>query len=152
MSFKIVAEGPSFDDLATTVSNFELKKGTKVRFEMDLNMPVAFLFNVAGIEHLFSIDGLDLKDVHGEGWSTAVVEAEADPAWLLGVIAFIKAHWVAIAIGGIVLYTLVSFLRMLVDIVPDSDFLKWIVLGVGCVLGYRLLRERAGKWTGKEET
>ena len=152
MAFKVVAQGKALDELAATVGNFELKKGTKIRFEMDLNMPVAFLFNVAGIEHLFSIDGVDVTDVRGEGWSTAIVESVADPVWLFGAIAFIKAHWVAIAIGGIILYALVSFLRMLVDIVPDSDFLKWIVLGVGCVLGYRLLRERAGKWTGKEET
>ncbi|MBA7706936.1 hypothetical protein ES703_115795 [subsurface metagenome] len=148
MSWKTVAQGKSLDELAATVSNFELKKGTKIRFEMDLNMPVAFLFDVAGAEHLFRIDGVDVQDVHGEGWSKAVIDAEADPAWLLAIIAFIKAHWVAIIIGSIILYTLVSFLRMLVDIIPDSEWIKWIVIGLGLIFGYRLLRQREEKRAG----
>ncbi|MBA7597127.1 hypothetical protein ES703_04122 [subsurface metagenome] len=144
--WQTVARGDSLDELAATVANFELKKGTKIRFEMDLNMPVAFLFDMAGAEHLFSMpEGVDLVDVYGEGWSKAVVEAEADPAWLVGILVFIRAHWIAIVVGAYLLSVIVSFIRMLADIIPDLDldWLKWIVLGVVAVLGYRLLRKKA---------
>lgn len=48
-------------------------------------------------------EGLDLTDVHGEGWSTAVIEAESDPAWLIAILLFIKAHWAVILVSGLVL-------------------------------------------------
>lgn len=146
--WQTVAEGTSLDELAATVADFELKKGTKIRFEMDLGMPVASLFDVAGVEHLFSMpEGIDLIDVYGEGWSKAVIEAEADPAWLLAIVAFVKAHWIAIVIGTFVLLVLVSFIRISADIPkiipPLADWTKWGVIGLAVVLTYLLLRKKA---------
>jgi len=142
MPWKTVAQGRSIDELAATVKDFELTKGTKVRFEMDLNMPVAFLFDIAGIEHLFSIDGVDILDVYGEGSRTVVVEAEADPAWLAGILVFIRTHWVAIAVGSYLLSVIVEGIRMLADIVPDMAWLKWAVIGVVAFFGIRLWTQR----------
>ncbi|MBA7620266.1 hypothetical protein ES703_27612 [subsurface metagenome] len=152
--WKTVAEGKSIDELVATVGNFELKKGTKIRFEMDLNMPVAFVFDLAGVEHLFSIDGVDIKDVYGEGLWKAVIEAEADPAWLVAILAFIRAHWIAIVIGGIILYTLISAVRMLVFIaeIITVEWLKWGIIGGGLILGYLILSRRSDKGIGKEKT
>lgn len=145
--WKTIAQGGSLDQLAATVGNFELKKGTKIRFEMNLNMPVAFLFDVAGAEHLFHIDGVDINDVYGEGWSKAVIEAESDPVWLLALIAFIRAHWVALVIGGFILAALVSFIWVSADIAeiipPLVDWTMWVVIGLAVVLGYQLLRKKA---------
>ena len=149
MPWKTVAQGRSLDELAATVKDFELTKGTKIRFELDLNMPVSFLFDVAGIEHLFSIEGVDITDVYGEGWSRGVIEAEADPAWLAAIVAWVGAHWVAIAIGGILLYTVVSFLRMLVDVLPPPALVKWAVIGMGLYLGYQILRQRGAQRVGQ---
>lgn len=147
MAFEVVAQGNSLGELAATVADFELKKGTKIRFEMDLKLPVASLFDVAGVEHLFSIDGVDIKDVYGEGWSKAVIEAEADPAWLAAIVLFVRAHWVAILIGMFVLGILVSGIVMSADIAdiipPLVDWTKWVVIGFAVVLGYKLLRKKA---------
>lgn len=146
MPWKVVAQGNSLNQLAATVGNFELKKGVPIRFEMNLNMPVAFLFDVAGAEHLFHIDGVDINDVYGEGWSKAVVEATSDPVWLVALIAFVKAHWVAILIGGFILLALVSFITVsanIPEIIPPLvDWTMWIVIGLAVVLGYKLLSER----------
>lgn len=145
--WKTIAQGGSLDQLAATVGNFELKKGTPIRFEMNLNMPVAFLFDVAGAEHLFHIDGVDINDVYGEGWSKVVVEAESDPAWLLAIVAFVKAHWVGILIGAFVLGALVLFTTVSADIAeiipPLVDWTMWVVIGLAVVLGYKLLKKKA---------
>ena len=69
---------------------------------------------VAGVEAIFQArvpEGLTVIDVYGEG-SKAIIEMEADPVWLVAFLGFIKAHWLAIMIGGLTLIALIAFMRI----------------------------------------
>ena len=94
-----VAEGASLDELSMIVGDMEMPKGTKMRVVM--NTSVSWAFDMAGAELAFSgsvPEGMELVDVWGEN-GQAIVEMEADPAFLAPVIAWIAAHWVALFIG-----------------------------------------------------
>ena len=138
----VVAEGATIDGLQATVPNFDLPSGTPVKFTMSLNMPVAFLFDAAGVDSLFSLpEGLNMVDVHGEGWSTVVVDAKANSPTLAAVLAWVAAHWVAILIGGFILWALVSLIKMtayIAEMIP-VDWLKWAVLGAALYFGYQAI-------------
>ena len=142
MAWKKVAEGRSFTDLEELVSDMELPKGSKVRVVMDTSMP--WLFDMAGAEWVFKPfvpEGLDLLDVYGEG-NQGIVDMEADPAWLLAVLAFIKAHWLAIIISGFVLTVIVSFIRVMVEVVKAPTAFPAIAVIIGVVLIGMVLMNR----------
>ena len=114
--WQIVAEGVSFSDLEATVADMQLTKGTQVRVVMDTWAPWAF--DIAGAELVFKPfipDGLDLIDVYGEG-SQGIVDMEADPAWLVAALAFIKAHWLAITIAGFILTAIIMSIIVMVKV------------------------------------
>lgn len=134
--WETVAEGTSFSDLKSLVGEMELPKGAKVKVIMDLKVPVGFVFDAPGAEWFFkpfTPDGMEILDVYGEG-SQGIVEMEADPAWLLGILAFIKAHWLAILIATFVLGAIITFIRIMVQIAgPGPLGIPWWVWLVGGV-------------------
>lgn len=143
--WKTVAEGTSLEDLASNVGEMELSKGTKVRAVLDMPGWHA-LMDVAGAELVvaqFLPPGMDILDVWGED-GKGYIEMEADPAWLLAILAFMKAHWLAIIISGFVLMALVSFIRVMVWTVaaPQNAFAIVVVAG-GALILIQILRRRA---------
>lgn len=140
-----VAQGISLADLAATVSDMELPKGTKMRVVMDLKYPVAWAFDVAGAELLFRPfvpEGMTLVDVYGEG-SQGFIDMEADPAWLLTTLAFIKAHWLAITIAGFTLALLISFIYIAIKVPAIVQIPIWLIIGaIGGAVGIIYLGSR----------
>jgi len=134
-SWKVVAEGTNLWDLRSTVGELELPKGSKVRIVMDTWAPWAF--DVAGAELIFRPfipDGLALIDVYGEA-GQGIVDMEADPAWLLAVLVFIKSHWLAITIAGFVLTAIIASIIVLVKIaVAPALPVAAIAIGGGLAL------------------
>jgi hypothetical protein len=129
MAWVTVAEGAALGELQPTVEDLELPKGAPLRAVIDLKVPVGPAFDLAGAELVFKSwapDGTVVTDVHSEGLINAVVEMQADPAWLLAVVAFIKAHWVAILISGLALAALVAFIKL----EAPEEFVKGIAKGI----------------------
>jgi len=135
-----VAKGTTIDGLNPTVGDFELRKGCPIRFAMDLKLPVAKSFDLFGAELIFRgamPEGVDLIDVHSEGNYRVVVEAEADPVWLLAAVAFVKVHWVSLLLGAIALTFTLGFLVMTIKMDVPEEFVaglagitKWVVIGI----------------------
>lgn len=116
--WQTVAQGVNLWDLEATVADMKLPKGSDLMVVMDLKLPLGWAFDVAGAELLFKPfvpDGMALTDVYGEG-SVGIVEMKADPAWLLAILVFIKANWLAIIIAGFVLTVIIVFITVLVKI------------------------------------
>lgn len=143
--WQTVGEGTSLFDLKEVVADMQLTKGTKMRVVMDLKLPVGWAFDVAGAELLFKPfvpDGMKLLDVYGEG-NQGIVEMEADPAFLLAVLGFIKAHWLAITIAGVVLAVLVSFIVVMIKVPPVLQPPIWLLVGAAvAILGLTLIRAK----------
>ena len=115
MAYVTIAEGTAIGKLESTVGDFSLPHGTPVRAIIDLTLPVAYLFNLPGVEALFQTQtkGMVVKDVHSEGASRVIVEMEAaSPVWWMAVLAFIKAHWLLILISGFLIAALTMFIRL----------------------------------------
>jgi len=144
-----VAEGTSFDDLHSLVADRELRKGTRVKCVMETHLPgAAAAFNIAPNWGWPAPEGMSVVDIWGEGGilgSTGVVEMEADPAWLLAVFAFIKAHWVAIAIAATVLGLIITGIAIWVlgaEVI--LDIFKWGAILVVAVSGVYLVGSFVG--------
>lgn len=148
MEWQEVAQGVSIWGLESTVGQFELSKGTRMKVVMGLKLPLGWAFDVAGAEYAFGPfipEGMELVDIYGEG-SQGIVEMEADPAWLLAVLAFIKAHWVAIVIATFVLGAIVATITVLVKIAVAPTFpVAALAIGGGLVLVGILLVTRKEK-------
>lgn len=145
MAWETVAEGTSLFDLQSLVGDMELPKGTKMQVIMDLHLPVSWIFDVAGAELIFQPlmpEGMDLVDVYGEG-SQGVVEMEADPAWLLAVLAFLKAHWLFIIIAGFLLGTLIAFITISIKLPAGAKIPFWLMVGAAMgVVGIVILNSK----------
>lgn len=151
MSWKTVAAGTSLSDLESMVADMELTKGTRVRVIMEAGW-WDWLFNAAGAELVFGAyvpEGMEMVDVWGED-GQGIVEMKADPAWLLAVLAFISAHWVAIAIAGIVVATIVAFCYVMILIVSlMTGSLPWLLGGSLLLVGVWMWSKRARSPTGR---
>lgn len=135
--WEVVAQGVNLWDLESTVGELKLPKGSKLRVVIDLKFPLGWAFGGADlIFKPFIPDGMELVDVYGEG-STGFIDMEADPAWLLAVLAFIKAHWLAITIAGFVLTFIIASIIILVKIavVPASSVATIAIIGGLAVAG-----------------
>ena len=146
MVWQRAAEGTSLLELRQLLADTELPKGSKVRIEMDLKLPLAWAFDAAGAELAFRPfvpDGMTLIDVYGEG-SKGIVEMEADPIWLIAMLAFIKAHWIAIAIAGFLLTAVIAFIVVLIKVAAAPTPFPAIVLALG-IAALLLLTGREGK-------
>lgn len=143
MAWIEVARSSNIWDLQSVIGDIELPKGTRMKITMET--PVSWAFNVAGAELAFSPfipDGMDMIDVYEEN-GQGIVELEADPAFLVPVLAFIAANWQGILIAGLLLATAV--IMIVVTIKTSSAIFEipnmvWII-GVG-VLAYILLKPR----------
>lgn len=135
MGWQVVAEGTNIWDLKSTIGELELPKGSKIKIVMDTWVP--WVFDIAGAELVFRPfvpDGLDLIDVYGEN-GQGIVDLEADPAWLLATLAFIKVHWLAITITGFVLTAIIASIIVLVKIsVAPALPIAAIAIGGGLAL------------------
>lgn len=130
MLWKTIAEGDSIEDLKLLVADYKLPKGTPVRFEMTLKMPIARTFDLAGAEQLFQAtmpEGLTVKDVYSpDDKYEVVVEAEANSPTVLAVVAFVKLHWLALSLLSIGLVFALGFLVSAIRIsTPGLERLGW---------------------------
>jgi len=121
----------------------ELPKGTKVKVTMETWAPWAF--DIAGAELIFQPfvpDGLDLIDVYGEG-NQGIVDLEADPAWLVATLAFIKAHWLAITLSGLALATLITYIIVMINVPAIAQIPVTLLVGAAVgIVGITLLAAR----------
>lgn len=145
MAWQTVAEGTNLLNLRSTIGEMELPKGTRMKVIMDLKVPVGGMFNLAVADWLgrpFVPDGMEFIDVYGSG-SQGVIEMEADPAWLLAVVAFIKAHWIALTIAGFVLWAIVSLITISVKAPALVQAPFWLIAGAALgVVGIIMLGRR----------
>ena len=148
MAYVTIAEGTAIDKLESKVGDFSLPKGTPVRAIIDLKLPIAYLFNLAGVEALFQAQTKDMlvKDVHADGASRVIVEMEAaSPPFWLATLAFIKAHWVFIAISGFLLAFLTASIRIEA---PEevlrgiADIVKWGAIALIALLAFSVIPKR----------
>jgi len=141
--WKTVAEGTNLWDLEQVVEDMELPKGTHVKVVMDTW--ASWAFDVAGAELAFKPfipGGLELIDVYGER-GKGIVEMEADPAWLVAVLAFMKAHWLAVTIAGFALYTIISFIRVMIKLPAVAQIPIWLILGAAAgIVGLTIIGAR----------
>jgi len=141
--WKTVAEGTNITNLQQVVEDMYLPKGAQVKVVMDTWAPWAF--DVAGAEWAFKPfvpDGLELIDVYGQR-NSGIVEMEADPAWLVAVLVFIKAHWLAVTIAGLALYTIISFIRVMVQLPSAAQIPVWLILGAAAgIIGLAVISAR----------
>lgn len=142
--WQVVAEGVSLPELTQVVGDMELPKGTKMKVVMDTWAPWAF--DMAGAELVFRPfvpSGMELVDVWGED-GQGIVEMEADPAWLVAVLAFIKAHWLAITLAGIALALLISFITVIVKVPAVAQIPIWLLVGAAAgIIGLALISARS---------
>lgn len=166
---QLLARADSIQDLPEP--DGRLEPGSPMVVEFQLNAPVGPAFNVAGAElafQPFAPDGLELIDVRGDGLWKAVVEfrvlpnAEATQAilrqphasmalpvalpFIPTIIAFIKAHWIGLAIGGFVLGSIISGVTVL------GVFAHGAGSGLGMALPILLIGGAAVLWfSGRQQ-
>lgn len=143
------AQGTSPDKLNLLIADRELEKGTRVRWVLDFKVPgVAKTMDLWGAEAIFSPfvpPGLDLVDVYESG-GKGYVDMEADPAWVVAIWAFVKAHWLAIVIAGFVIATVIKLITMWIEMAGEA--FPWMVLIVGAIILIAFM----GPETRKRET
>lgn len=126
------AQGTSPDKLRALIGDRELPKDTPVRWVLDFKVPgIARAMDLWGAESIFRPfvpDGLDLVDVYEKG-GKGYVDMKADPAWLLAVVGFVKAHWLGIAIAGFLIATVVKLITMWIQVL--EVVFPWVLLIVG---------------------
>ena len=151
MGWIVAAQGTSFSDLKETIQDMELPKGTKMKVVMDLKVPVGGSFNWAVSDWLaekFVPDGMEFIDAYGEG-SQGTIEMESDPAFLLAILAFIKAHWFALVIAGFLLWFIISLINVLINLPEVLRIPTLILVGIGiAAVGFLYLSTRKRKWIG----
>ena len=140
-----VARGTNLSNLQLEVGDMELPKGTKMRVEM-VCPGFDWLFDVAGAEWAFKSvvpDGMELIDVYGEN-GRGIVDMEADPAWLVAVWVFIKAHWIALTIAGVLIWTVVSLIIISIKFPAVAAIPITLLVGVAIgIVGLTLLASRS---------
>lgn len=151
-----IAKASTFGELKSLLPATEYPKGTKIRIVMNLNQPVAPAFDLAGAELIFGQmmpEGLDLIDVRGEGWNTAIIDGESDPVVLAAIGAWLAAHWVGLSLAligitvalGLLLLS-VSLLVLAVtapEVIPST--FKWVAAGLGALAAVLALAYGASK-------
>lgn len=140
-----VAKGTSLETLTAIVKDQELPKGTPVRFELTLNMPVAHSFDLPGAEWLFSAvmpEGLVMKDVYSpDDKYKVVVDCESDPVHLAAIVGFVKVHWLALSLITIgIFFTLgylITAIKVKAELLAAIHIAVWVAIIAGIVLiGY----------------
>lgn len=152
MTWKTVAEGRDFDSLRQLVGDMELKKGTRVKVEMEVPWYAVPAFDLAGAEwpaRLLVPEGMDLVDVYGAN-GKGVILMEADPARLVAVLGFIVTYKYAllITIGliTVAIAAIVMAVRVSIEVPAVVQPFFWLaVAGVAAVglIGVGALRRTA---------
>jgi len=146
--FWTVAEASSFEELEGIMPDLEIPKGGRVRITMELTQPVAPAFDLVGAEQLFGglmPEGLALIDVHGEGWTTVVIEGESDPVRLAAIAAFLVQHWLGLSLAAIGIAATLGFLLLAVKVDINKvieaapSVTKWLAIGAVGAAGIGLL-------------
>lgn len=141
MAWVKVAEGTSISSLSATVGEMEFPKGTKMKVVMAAP-GYDWLFDIAGAELVFGPfvpDGWELLDVYGEN-GQGIVDMEADPAWLVATLAFIRAHWLAITLAGVALGLIVTLITIWAKLPAAAAIPVTLLVGAAIgVLGLVLL-------------
>jgi len=161
----VVAEGTSFSDFSTVVSDRALKPGQRITIMMRLNAgpELCWAFDTAPNWAFPAPEGTFVRDIWGEqhgGTVYGFVELEVEsgevsgyaalPVLLAAVIGFIASHWVAIVLAGFTLAACIIGIMALmegVETVGDwaSELLKWTGAGlvaVGAVMTARALNRK----------
>lgn len=137
--WRTIAEGTTLDTLHNTVGDRQLPKGTPVRFELELSQPIARLFDLAGAEWIFKghmPEGLDLIDVHSDGDSRVIIEAESDPVWIVAIATFCKVHWLALSLITIGIFLALGLLIIAIKVKAPEEALgeaKWIFIALAVI-------------------
>lgn len=158
MSWQVVAQGNSIESLEQ-IKNISLPVGSKVRAKIE--SPVAWLFDMAGAElafRPFTPDGLELIDVYAEGGAGYVdydvigsgVSSisgggiSAIGVVLTGILAFIRAHWVAITIAGFLLTSIVASIIILVKlaVAPVDMVVPLAIIGGFVIAGIFVSKQK----------
>ena len=159
--WKEVSRSTNILGIRSTIGDLELRPGDKMRIIMELKVPMGWLFDVGGIELImqpFVPDGMNLVDVYGEG-SEAYVDMEvpsinndfriAGSVGFLGIglvaaLAFLKVHWVALAILGVAITTILAVIIILIKIAiaPALPIATMAIAGA-VVLGIIVLNQYA---------
>lgn len=136
-----VAQGTSPDKLRALIGDRELPRDTLVKWELDFKIPgIARLLDLWGAEAIFRPfvpPGLELVDVCERG-GKGIVDMKVSGTWLLAIVAFVKAHWLAIVIGGFLITLAVRLITMFIQII--EQVFPWVLLVVGGVLLFSFLR------------
>lgn len=144
MAWQEVARGVNIWDLSATVADMDLPKGTEIKVVMDLKLPIGFLFDTAVADWLgqrFVPDGTLFVDAYGEG-SQGIIKLESDPVWLVALLAFIRAHWVALAIAGVLLTAAIAAIIVLVKVAvaPSLPIAAIAIVGGLVLVGLMISR------------
>lgn len=134
MAWRTVAQGTTLETLEATVADREFGKGVPVRLRFTLNQPLAHLFDMAGAEQAcvsLIPEGLTIKDVYSpDNTYEVIIDCESDPVWLVALVAFVKAHWLALVLTAIGLTVALGLLIIAIKIQSPEEALaeaKWIV-------------------------
>lgn len=135
--WQTVAQAQTFPELRSLIGEMELPKGTRMRVVMDAP-GYDWVFDLPGAEWVFRPlvpPGMGMVDVWGES-GKGYIEMEADPAWLVTTLLFIKTHWLSILIAGLLLIMIVTFIRVLVWTVqaPVGVPIALVLIGAAILL------------------
>lgn len=161
----IIGRGNEIADLRRVGRDRELPINTPIEVHMRPRWGVpARIFDLPGIEHLFAVpEGMVLHDVFEEGGigiATMEVVGPVRPTQVAGMgaagaivvsalIAFLKAHWIKILIGGFILGLILSSIIVWAFIaVPALEAVApwlWVgAIGAVAVGAYLLVRKEPG--------
>lgn len=145
MAWQTVAQARNISELQSLIGEMELPKGTRMKVIIDLKVPIGWAFDFIAAEWLaqgFVPDGMILVDVRKGGISKGIVELEADPTWLLAVLAFIRAHWLALAIAGFTLWFIVSLITITIKMPAIVQAPFWLLAGAALgIVGLMMLNQ-----------
>ena len=149
MTWTLAAEGKSLSDLKAVVADRDMPKGTPVKWVMDFKIPgVAKAFDAFGAEWTFKPfvpNDFELKDVSEEE-GKGVVHMEAKGAFIFLALAFVRANWIRLVIGGFLLTAVIKLIQMFVQLPPIAQWglLIIILIAIGVIGGIYLMTKVRG--------
>lgn len=146
----VIAQADSVEAFQKTKPSVkELPKGSMCYLTIRTSVPVAPFFDLAGIEYpvqwfgeqlLFA--GATVLDVYSTDWNEVMVEMEADPIHVVGLLWAIAAVLVGVGfiIASLKLEILKDLFEELKEIAPEMT--KWLAIGAIALIGFMMLGRR----------